>query len=392
MLPISISNGICSLSENEDRLTLSIDMIISEKGEVISSNIYKSIINSKKRMTYHKVECVLDNKDEKVLKEYSKFKKDIFLMYELAEILKNKRNKNGSINLNVPETFFELNDKGEVTNVMPYEIGKSNSIIEEFMLIANETIAKTFFKLDAPFIYRIHETPELEKLRELNILLKNLGTSIKGINNIHPKSIDTAIQSFKEDINKYTVVSKMVLKTLKLAKYSDVCLGHFGLNFKYYCHFTSPIRRYPDLFIHRVISKYIEDDYNLEIKAYEKLKNKAHKYAIISSDAEKISTETERDFDDLYMARYMNNHLGDEYEGIISSVTSFGIYVKLDNTVEGLVSLMTLEDDYYVYYEKEMALIGERTKKRYDVGKRVKVVVQRVNIEQRQIDFAFVED
>jgi len=387
MLPRTLSNGICSLTEGEDRLTLSVDMIIDKDAKVIFSTIYKSVIRSKKRMSYSKVEDVLNNRNEDVLKEYSPFVKDIMLMKELYEILNKKRVASGSINFHIPETHFDLDEDGEPINVYPYEIGVSNSIIEEFMLVTNKTVAKTFKDLDAPFIYRVHETPDLEKLRELNEMLKNMGSSIKGINKIHPKALATALEAFENDEKKYMIVSKMLLRSLKLAKYSEECLGHFGLNFKDYCHFTSPIRRYPDLFIHRVISKYIENGYSLEEKEYIKLQNKAVKYAFSSSECEKTATEIERDFDDLFMAKYMKQHLGDEYEGVISSVTSFGIYVKLDNTIEGLVTMSNLDDDYYIYHEKEMVLIGERTGKKYEIGKRLKVIVARADERTGQIDF-----
>ena len=392
MLPRALSNGICSLLEGETRLTLSVDMNINSSGEVTFSKIYKSVIKSKKKMTYEKVESVLKNDNKEVVKEYEPYINDIFLMKELACILKKKRIRDGSINLDIPETHFKLDENGDVVDVMPYNIGESNGIIEEIMLVTNKTVAKTFCELDAPFIYRVHEKPDIEKLREVNEVLKNMGTSIKGINKVHPKAIDTALETFKDDFSKYTVISKLVLKTLKLAKYSDLCVGHFGLNFKYYCHFTSPIRRYPDLFIHRVISKYIENGYNMDLKDIIRLKKKAYKYAVTSTECEKTATETERDFDDLYMVRYMKKHLGDEFYGTISSVTGFGIYVKLDNTVEGLVTLNSMTDDYYIYYEKEMCLIGEETGRKYNVGKRVKVRVDRASESQRQIDFSILEE
>lgn len=389
MLPRTLSNGICSLTEGETRLTLSVDMIINSKAEVTFSTIYKSVIQSKKQMTYNKVEEVLDGN---VPCEYKPYVQDILLMQELADILRAKREKAGSINFDIPETKFVLDDAGEPIELGPYKVGKSNNIIEEFMLVTNKVVAKTFKELDAPFIYRIHETPDLEKLRELNETLKNMGSSIKGINKIHPKALATVLEDFKNDNKKYMIVSKLLLRSLKLAKYSDVCMGHFGLNFKDYCHFTSPIRRYPDLFIHRVISKYIENGYVLEDKDYSKLKSKAQKLAITCSDCEKTATEVERDFDDLFMAKYMARHLGDEYDGVISSVTSFGMYVKLDNTVEGLVALYNLADDYYIYNEKTMTLIGERTSKKYEIGQRVKVQVVRSNTTLRQIDFMLVEE
>ena len=389
MLPRSLSNGICSLTEGETRLALSVDMIINAKAEVTFSTIYKSVITSKKRMTYEKVKQVLDDKTSE---DYIPYKQDILLMKELADILRQKREKSGSINFDIPETKFVLDDNGEPMDLGPYVASEANNIIEEFMLITNKVVAKTFKELDAPFLYRIHETPDIDKLKELNETLKNMGSSIKGINKIHPKALATVLEDFKCDNKKYMIVSKLLLRSLRLAKYSDVCLGHFGLNFKDYCHFTSPIRRYPDLFIHRVISKYLENGYALESREYEKLKNKATKLAVITSDAEKTATEVERDFDDLFMAKYMSKHLGDEYDGVISSVTAFGMYVKLDNTVEGLVSLVNIPDDYYIYHEKTMMLIGERTGKKYEIGQKVKVKVIRSSIELRQIDFVLMEE
>ena len=389
MLPRTLSNGICSLTEGETRLAISVDMIINSKAAVTFSTIYKSIIKSKKQMTYDKVEQVLNGK---VPNDYAMYAKDILLMQELADILREKRQRDGSINFDIPETKFKLDENGDPIEVGPYITGMSNNIIEEFMLVTNKVVANTFRGLDAPFLYRIHETPDIERLRDLNETLKNMGSSIKGINKIHPKALATVMEDFKFDDKQHMIVSKLLLRSLKLAKYSNTCLGHFGLNFKDYCHFTSPIRRYPDLFIHRVISKYIENGYALEDKEYTRLKNKASKLAITTSDTEKTATEVERDFDDLFMAKYMANHLGDEYEGVISSVTAFGMYVKLDNTVEGLVSVVNLADDYYIYNEKTMSLIGERTSKKYEIGQKVKIKVIRSNIELRQIDFILVEE
>ncbi len=389
MLPRSLSNGICSLQEGEPRLALSVDMIINTKAEVTFSTIYKSIIISKKRMTYDKVQKVLNGS---IPEGYENYAREIMQMRELASILKSKRDKMGSINFDIPETKFVLDENGDPIEVGPYITGEANNIIEEFMLVANKVVAKTFRDLDAPFLYRIHEVPDIDKLKEINETLKNMGSSIKGINKIHPKALATVLEDFKYDNQKYMIVSKMLLRSLRLAKYADVCTGHFGLNFKDYCHFTSPIRRYPDLFIHRVISKYLENGYIIDEKNYERLKNKASKLAVKTSDCEKNATEVERDFDDLFMAKYMAKHLGDEYDGVISSITSFGMYVKLDNTVEGLVGLVNLEDDYYIYNEKTMSLLGERTGKKYEIGQKVKVKVIRSSVELRQIDFVTVED
>ena len=384
MLPRALSNGICSLTEGETRLTLSVDMIINSKAQVTFSTIYKSVIKSKKQMTYDKVEQVLNGNAPK---DYEPYVQDILLMQELALVLKNKREKDGSINFDIPETKFVLDSEGEPIELGPYRVGEANNIIEEFMLITNKVVAKTFKEIDAPFIYRIHEVPDLDKLRELNETLKNMGSSIKGINKIHPKAIATVLEDFKSQDKQYMIVSKLILRSLKLAKYAPICLGHFGLNFKDYCHFTSPIRRYPDLFIHRVISKYLETGYNLEQREYEKLKNKSEKLAITCSECEKIATEVERDFDDLFMAKYMARHLGEEYEGVISSITSFGMYVKLDNTVEGFVRAADLKDDYYIYNEKDLTLTGEHTGKVYKIGDDVRIEVFAVNTALREIDF-----
>lgn len=387
MLPRSLSNGICSLNEGEDRLALSIDIVFDENAKVIYSNVYKSIICSKKKMTYEKVEKVLNNEDSEVLEEYSAFKNDILIMAELARKLKVARKKSGSIDFDIPETKIVLGENGEVISVAPYKVGESNGIIEEFMLVANKCIAKTFYDLHAPFIYRVHEKPDIDVLRELNETLSTLGASIKGINKIHPKAISDVLEKFKGDKSKETVVSKLVLRSLRLAKYSDDCLGHFGLNFAYYTHFTSPIRRYPDLFIHRVISRYIECDYSLPDDELAKLYKQAKMYAISSSDCERKATLLERDVDDMYMAKYMHSHLGEEYTGTVSGVSNYGMYVKLESTIEGLVPMANLEDDYYIYEEKTMRLIGQRTKKTYSVGDTVSVQVVRADETSRQIDF-----
>jgi len=387
MLPRSLSNGICSLNEGEDRLALTIDIVLDKDAKILSSNVYKSVICSKKKMTYEKVEKVLDSSDKDVMKEYKDFTLDLLLMKELAEKLKKNRKKNGSIDFDIPESKITLDAKGEVVSIEPYKTGISNSIIEEFMLVANKCIAKMFCDIHAPFIYRIHEKPDIDVLRGLNEVLSVMNMSIKGINKIHPRAISDVLEMSKEDVTQKTVVSKLVLRSLKLAKYSNECLGHFGLNFEYYTHFTSPIRRYPDLFIHRVISKYLEGNYSIEEKELTRLYKQAKEYAVSSSACEKRATLIERDVDDLYMAKYMKKHLGDEYDGIVSGVNNYGMYVKLDNTVEGLVHVTNLEDDYYIYEESKMRLIGERTKKTYSVGDKVRVQVIRADEQSRQIDF-----
>ena len=390
MLPRILSNGICSLNEGEERLALSVDVFLDKECKILGSDIYKSVIKSKKRMTYTAVEKVLDKTDENILEEYKEFIPALELMNKIATKLKEDREKKGSINFDIPETKIILDDNKEVVDIKPYEVGRANYIIEEFMLLANKVVAETFCNMDAPFIYRIHETPDIEKLREVNEVITNLGVSIKGINKIHPRAIADVLNKFKDDEEKDKIISKLVLRSLKLAKYSDDCLGHFGLNFEYYAHFTSPIRRYPDLFIHRVISKYIESGYLLPENVERKLKSKASIYALSSSDAEKIATKIERELDDIYMAKYMKKNLGNEYDGIVSGVSKYGMYVRLANTVEGLVTLSSMEDDYYEYQEKQMRLLGTRTGKVYSVGQKVRIVVVRADEYSRQIDFALV--
>ena len=383
MLPKALSNGICSLSEDKIRLTLSVDMHIDKQGEVIDHKIYKAYIKSKKKMTYEKVYKCITKSDEKVLEEYKPFLKDIDVMLELANVLNKKRIELGSILFDIPETKVELNDDGSVKDIRPYEITIANKIIEEFMLVTNMVVAEKFLYLSAPFIYRIHEKPDEEKLRDLNEVLNNYGKKIKSVKNIYPKVIADILSTFESEEEK-TVLSTITLRTLKLAKYNSECLGHFGLAFKYYCHFTSPIRRYPDLFIHRVISDYIENNYLLSQNKLSKYEKQSIIYADISTDREKESTKVERDFDDMYMAMYMRDRIGEEFEGVVSSVTAFGMFVKLDNTVEGLVHVSNLKG-YYTFDEKRYLLIGKE--KTYKIGDKIKVKLTRADVKSRQIDF-----
>ena len=387
MLPKELSNGVCSLNPGEDKLTLTVQAIINGAGQVLYSTIYKSIIRSKCRMTYSKVQDVLDGKD---VTEYTSFTFNIKLMENLARILNSKREKTGSINFDIPETKININDKGEVQSIGPYVTTFANQIIEEFMLVANEIVAKTFCELNAPFIYRIHPKPELETLRELNEVLGVLNVDkIKGINKVHPKALEKVIEKYKAT-DKSKVVSKLVLRALKLATYSDECQGHFALNFKYYSHFTSPIRRYPDLFIHRVISRYLENEYNMPESELTKMYKIASKSAINSTQREKVAVAVERDANSMYMAKYMRNHLGEEYDGVISSVTNFGIFVELENTVEGLIPLVSMYDDYYNLDVTGTSLIGEMSKAKYSIGDKIRVKVVRADTFSHKIDFEVV--
>ncbi len=387
MLPRELSNGICSLNAGEDRFTLSCTMEINDKGDVISSDIYKAVINVTERMTYTDVQKILDKSDEKVLNKYKNYIEDFKLMEELALILKNKRLEKGYLNLDIPESKIELDIDGRVTNIKKYETTFANEIIEQFMLTANETIAERFFWLNAPFIYRVHEKPDYEKVQELNTFLFNFGLKIKANkDNIYPKEFAKILEEVKgKDEEK--VVSNLVLRTLKVAKYEAENQGHFGIASKYYCHFTSPIRRYPDLFIHRIISKYLEENYDVDDKFVEEYGKQAEERAKQSSERESIATKVERESEDIKKAEFMESKVGEEYEGIISSVTSFGIFVELENTVEGLIRFEDLGDEYFIYDEERKRLIGEHTKVVYKIGDKIKIRVKDASKLLRTVDF-----
>ena len=453
MLPKELSNGICSLNEGQDRFALSVIMEINDKGQVVSSDIRKSIIKVTKRMSYtgvynilkklvqdkafdetnlidSKVIANIENESKDIDKniektdfeskdidkhvekadfesenidrhteetdfasimQYKKYFNHFKLMAELATILKNKREKEGSLDLDIPESKIILNENGVAVDVKKYEITFANEIIEQFMLIANETVAEKFYWLEAPFIYRVHPEPELEKIRELNTFIWNLGYRIKaGKDNIHPKAFAEVLEQVKGKPEE-RVVSNLILRTLKIAQYESENRGHFGIASKYYCHFTSPIRRYPDLFIHRIISKYIEKNYNLSDEDIEKYSEQATKYAKTSSEREKVAQKVERDSIDIKKAEYMQSKIGNEYEGIISNITSFGVFVELENTVEGLVRFENLGDEYFIYDEERKQLIGEDGGEVFKIGDKMKIIVVEANKEMRRISFARVQ-
>lgn len=412
MLPRELSNGICSLNEGKDRFCLSAIMEINNEGQVISSDIEKSIINVTRRMSYSDVAVILkyankENKEQiditdtkeakekikllekelEIVKKYKPYIEHFKRMEELAKILKNRRQKQGSLNLDLPETKIVLDKDGFAIDVKKYEMSFANEIIEQFMLIANETVAERFYWLEAPFIYRVHEVPEQDKIDELNKFLYNFGYKIKGSkDNIHPKAFAEVLDNIKGK-EEERVVSNLILRTLKVARYESQNKGHFGIASSYYCHFTSPIRRYPDLFIHRIISSYIEKGYNVKDEWKQENEQKATNFAEQSSEREKIAQKVERDSIDIKKAEYMQDKIGEEYEGIVSSITSFGMFVELENTVEGLIRFDDLGDDYFIYDENRKTLVGERTKVSYKIGDRVKIRVKNANKILRQIDF-----
>ena len=391
MLPRELSNGICSLNQGEDRLTLSCIMEIDNKGNMISSNVCKGVICVTKRMSYKDVQKILDGNDKEILEKYRAYIEDFKLMEELAHILKQRRLENGYLNLDLPETKIELDIDGRVVNIGKYETTFANEIIEHFMLTANETIAEKFYWLQAPFIYRVHEEPDLEKVKELNKFLFNYGLKIKASkDNIYPKEFAKVIDEIKGK-EEERVISTLILRTLKLAKYDYENKGHFGIASKFYCHFTSPIRRYPDLFIHRVISKYLENNYVLDDEEYNLLEKQAEDRSVKSSEREKIATEVEREALKMKMAEYMEERIGEEYDAIISSITSFGVFAELENTIEGLIRFENLGDEYFIYDEERKILIGEVTNKVYKIGDKIKIRVIRASKELKEIDFELVK-
>lgn len=389
MLPKTLSNGVCSLNPFEDKLTLSVFMEINHKGDVVKHDIKETIINSKARMTYTEVSDILEKDDEKLKKTFAKVADDFFTAEKLARILMKRREKRGAIDFDFPEAKIILNNDGDVVDIVQYERRISNRIIEEFMLITNETVAEHFFWLNMPFVYRVHETPAHEKIETLNKFISTFGYVIKGdLESVHPK----ALQGIIEQIHGKTeekAISTIMLRSLKQARYSPECVGHFGLAAQYYSHFTSPIRRYPDLQIHRIIKEFLNG--KISQKRQDQLAQIVDYASTQSSEREREAELAERDVKDIYKARYMEDRVGEEFVGIVSSVTSFGMFIELDNTVEGLVRLADMNDDYYIFDENTFTILGERTKKMYRIGDVVKIKVEKVNVDFKEIDFKLLE-
>ena len=392
MLPLELSNGICSLNAGEDRFALSCSMEIDKKGNVISGDVYKSVIKVTERMSYTDVNKILNNLDEEVTKKYSKYIDNFKLMEELATILKQRRLEQGYLNLDIPESKIILDENGKAIEVKKYETTFANEIIEQFMLTANETVAEKFYWLEAPFIYRVHEEPEYDKIQETNKFLFNIGEKINCSKEcIKPKSFSDVLDKLK-GTEYEKVISTLILRTLKVARYEAENKGHFGIASKYYCHFTSPIRRYPDLFIHRIISEYIKKGYNIDEERLTDMQTKAEKYAETSSEAEKLATKAEREAEDIKKAEFMEDKIGMEYMGIVSSITAFGMFVELESTVEGLIRFEHMGNEYFIYDENRKTLTGEITNRRFKIGDQVKIRVISANKELRKIGFELVED
>ena len=412
MLPKELSNGICSLNENQDRFTISVMMKIDKKGQVIDSDIFKSVIKTTKRMNYHDVDdlfkyadiqnsVISSNDMEKeqlnrittVAEKYKDYISHFLRMRELKNLLKQRRDKNGSLNLDIPESKILLDENGIAIDVKKYDYLESNEVIEQFMLTANETVAEKFYWIQAPFIYRVHEAPDLDKIDELNKFLFNLGYKIKGIkkndkDSVHPKAFSEVLEKVKGKPEE-KVVSNLILRTLKVARYESEKKGHFGIASKCYCHFTSPIRRYPDLFIHRVISSYLKHNYNINDELKAKYQKEAVQYAESSSEREKIAQKVERDAESIKKAEFMQSKIGEIYTGIISNITQFGMFVELDNTVEGLVRFEDMGNEYYIYDEERKTLRGEKTNSVYKIGQEVTIKVKNADKLTRKIEFEF---
>ncbi|QGU96033.1 ribonuclease R [Clostridium bovifaecis] len=389
MLPKELSNGICSLNPQVDRLAMTCFMEINDQGKVVDYRITKSVIKTNERMTYTNVTKILKDHDEELMKRYDYLIDDFKMMEELCEILYKKRLRRGAIDFDFEESKIILDDNDKPVDIRPYEREVANRIIEEFMLIANETVAEHMFWTKLPFVYRVHEDPDEEKLQRFREFAYNLGYFVKASNDIHPKALQQIIEAVKGK-KEETVVNTLLLRSLKQARYAPECVGHFGLAAKYYCHFTSPIRRYPDLIIHRIIKESLYGNINED--RFRQLEKAVDYASTQSSDMERLAMEAEREVDDLKKAEYMSGKIGEEYEGIVSSVTNFGMFIELPNTVEGLVHISNMDDDYYVYDEVHLCLIGERTKNRYRLGDEVKVKVAKVDMGSYEIYFDLVKD
>lgn len=385
MLPHKLSNGICSLNQGEDRLSLSCMMDIDENGNMLGHRIAETVINVDRRMTYTAVNAIVTNHDEAVMKEYEAFVPMFEQMKELADILREKRKQRGSIDFDFPETKVILDERGKPLEIKPYDRNAATKIIEDFMLMANETVAEDYFWQEIPFLYRTHDNPDPEKMKSLATLINNFGYSIRFHNGeVYPKEVQKLLAR-AEDTPEESLISRLALRSMKQAKYTVTNTGHFGLAAKYYTHFTSPIRRYPDLQIHRIIKENLRSGLNdKRISHYDKL---LMQVAVQSSSLERRADEAERETIKLKKCEYMTRHIGEEFDGVISGVTGWGLYVELPNTVEGLIHVNELQDDYYHFDEEHYELVGEMTKKTYKLGQPIRVIVSGTDKLLRTIDF-----
>ncbi len=390
MLPHKLSNGLCSLNAGVDRLALSCIMDIDEKGKVVGHKIAETVINIDRRMSYTAVKKILADNDEETIAEYEELVPMFKMMEELAKILRERRELRGSIDFDFPESKIYLDEKGMPIDIKPYERNVATRIIEDFMLIANETVAEDYFWQELPFVYRTHDTPDPEKMIKLGMFISNFGYGIKASGSqVHPKEIQKLLGRI-EGTPEETLISRLTLRSMKQAKYATVSTGHFGLAANYYCHFTSPIRRYPDLQIHRIIKENLRG--KLNGKRIDHYENILPEVAESASRLERRAEEAERDTDKMKKVQYMSKHIGEEFEGVISGITQYGMYVELPNTVEGMIHISNMRDDYYRYDEEHYEMVGERTGKRYKLGQTIMICVEDTDKLARTIDFSIVDE
>ena len=388
MLPKALSNGICSLNAGEDRLALSCIMDVDDKGNVVNHTIAETVIHVNKRMTYTSVQKILDGNEEE-REAYKELVPMFEMMAHVAGILRDKRSRRGSIDFDFPETKIKLNALGKAVEILPYERTAATKLIEDFMLLANETVAEHFFWQELPFVYRTHEKPDSEKMTKLGIFIRNFGYYFKaGNGEVHPKELQKLLEKIS-GTKEEALLSRLTLRSMQRAAYTTECSGHFGLAAQYYCHFTSPIRRYPDLQIHRIIKDSLRGRLNeRKISHYAKI---LPEVAVQSSKMERRADEAERETVKMKKAEYMKEHLGEICEGVISGVTNYGIYVELDNTVEGMVHVNSMRNDYYYFDEIHYELVGQDSGVKYKLGERVLVQVKRVDMASKTIDFRLVD-
>lgn len=392
MLPHTLSNGICSLNQGEDRLALSCLMKVNKKGEVVSYEIVETVICVDRRMSYTAVRKILEEGDPELIQEYEELVPMFQDMQELAAILRKKRRQRGSIDFDFPESKIILDQKGNPVSIEPYERNVATDLIEDFMLLANETVAQHFYWMEVPFLYRTHETPDAEKIEKLATFIHNFGYHIKiktSDHEVHPKEIQKLLASI-EGTEEEALIARLALRSMKQAKYSVECTGHFGLACACYCHFTSPIRRYPDLQIHRIIKEQLRG--RLMEKRIDHYKEILPEVARQTSRLERRADEAERETDKLKKAQYMKHHIGETLEGIISGITAWGIYVELPNTVEGMIHVARLTGDYYYYKEETFEMVGRDTGRCFKLGQRLKVFVDSVDMVSKSVDFLLAED
>lgn len=391
MLPRKLSNGLCSLNAGVDRLALSCLMTIDEKGVIVDHEIVESVINVDRRMSYTQVRAIVEDQDETLCKEYEELVPMFMLMAKLSGILRENRRKRGSIDFDFKETKVILDEAGHAIDIKPYERNTATKLIEDFMLAANETVAQDYYWQEIPFLYRTHEKPDPEKMQKLSIFIHNFGLVLKGVSQgeVHPKEVQkllTMIEGKPEE----ALISRLALRSMKQAKYTAENTGHFGLAAPFYCHFTSPIRRYPDLQIHRIIKENLHGQ--LSEKRKEHFEKMMPEVGLHCSQRERRADEAERETVKLKKIDYMENRMDEVFEGVISGVTGWGLYVELDNTVEGLVRIGDMRDDFYDFYEESYELIGKANNKHYKLGQSVRVKVSRIDRLVRTIDFVLVED